>query len=130
MLAVVALAPVAVLVVVGLAGATQVPWRPLVAEGQSLSTGLGVGLAVVMWNYSGWDTPSTCLGEAEAPEHAFRRALFVALPVIAAAYLLPVGAVLATGRHRLVGVEDRRAAGAGRRRSAGRGSATPSPPAP
>ncbi len=96
-LSVVALAPVALLVVVGLAGATQVPWRPLVAEGQSLGTGLGVGLAVVMWNYSGWDTPSTCLGETRAPEHAFRRALFVALPVIAAAYLLPVGAVLATG---------------------------------
>jgi amino acid transporter len=59
--------------------------------------GVGLGLAVVMWNYSGWDTPSTCLGEARAPEHAFRRALFIALPVIAAAYLLPVGALLATG---------------------------------
>ena len=73
------------------------PWRPFAAEGQSLGAGLGLGLAVVMWNYSGWDTPSTCLGEAKAPEHAFRRALFVALPVIAAAYVLPVGAVLATG---------------------------------
>ena len=96
-LSVVALLPIAVLVVMGLASAAQVPWRPLVAEGQSVGAGLGVGLAVVMWNYSGWDTPSTCLGEAKAPEHAFRRALFVALPVIAAAYLLPVGAVLATG---------------------------------
>jgi amino acid transporter len=96
-LAVLALLPVAALVVVALAGASQVPWRPLTAEGQTLGAGLGVGLAVVMWNYSGWDTPSTCLGETRAPEHAFRRALFVALPVIAAAYLLPVGAVLATG---------------------------------
>src|SRR5262249_27430273 len=58
---------------------------------------LGLGLAVVMWNYSGWDTPSTCLGETRAPEHAFRRALFLALPVIAVAYVLPVGALLATG---------------------------------
>jgi amino acid transporter len=96
-LSVVALAPIALLVVVGLASATQAPWRPLVAEGQTLGAGLGVGLAVVMWNYSGWDTPSTCLGEAKAPEHAFRRALLVALPVISAAYLLPVAAVLATG---------------------------------
>jgi amino acid transporter len=77
--------------------ATQAPWRPLVPEGHTIGAGLGVGLAVVMWNYSGWDTPSTCLGEARTPEHAFRRALFLALPVIAAAYLLPVGAVLATG---------------------------------
>jgi amino acid transporter len=96
-LSVLALLPVALLVVVGVAAATQVPWRPFVVEGQTLGAGLGVGLAVVMWNYSGWDTPSTCLGEAKAPEHAFRRALFVALPVIAAAYLLPVGAVLASG---------------------------------
>ncbi len=96
-LSVLALLPIAALVVVGLATATQVPWRPLTAEGRSMGAGLGVGLAVVMWNYSGWDTPSTCLGETRAPEHAFRRALFVALPVIAAAYLLPVGAVLATG---------------------------------
>jgi amino acid transporter len=96
-LSVVALLPIAALVVVGVATAAQVPWRPLTAEGQSVGAGLGVGLAVVMWNYSGWDTPSTCLGEAKAPEHAFRRALFIALPVIAAAYLLPVAAVLATG---------------------------------
>ncbi len=96
-LSILALLPIAALVVVGLATATQVPWRPLTAEGRSMGAGLGVGLAVVMWNYSGWDTPSTCLGEARTPEHAFRRALFLALPVIAAAYLLPVGAVLATG---------------------------------
>jgi amino acid transporter len=96
-MSVLALLPIALLVVVAFAHATQVPWRPLVAEGQTVGAGLGVGLAVIMWNYSGWDTPSTCLGEAQTPEHAFRRALFVALPVISAAYLLPVGALLATG---------------------------------
>jgi amino acid transporter len=96
-LSILALLPIALLVVVALASASQPPWRPLVAPGQTLGAGLGVGLAVVMWNYSGWDTPATCLGEAKSPEHAFRRSLFVALPVIAAGYLLPVGAVLATG---------------------------------
>jgi amino acid transporter len=96
-LSILALLPIALLVAVALATATQAPWRPLVAPGQTLGAGLGVGLAVVMWNYSGWDTPATCLGEAKAPEHAFRRALFLALPVIAVAYLLPIGAVLATG---------------------------------
>ena len=95
-LSVLTLLPIAALVAVGLATAGQAPWRPLAAEGQTIAT-VGLGLAVVMWNYSGWDTPSTCLGEARAPEHAFRRALFLALPVIAAAYVLPVGAVLATG---------------------------------
>jgi amino acid transporter len=96
-LAVAALLPVAVLVVAGLWSARVAPWEPLVAEGQSLRTGLGLGLAVVMWNYSGWDTPSTCLGETRAPERAFRTALFLTLPVIAAGYILPMAAALASG---------------------------------
>jgi amino acid transporter len=83
--------------VIGFASASHAPWRPFVGPQQSLGAGIGLGLAVVMWSYSGWDTPSTCLGEAKTPEHGFRRALFVALPVIAVAYLLPVGAVLASG---------------------------------
>jgi len=96
-LAAAALLPVAVLVVTGLWGARVAPWVPLVAEGQSFGTGLGLGLAVVMWNYSGWDTPSTCLGETRAPERAFRTALFLTLPVIAAGYILPMSAGLASG---------------------------------
>jgi amino acid transporter len=92
-----ALVPVAVLAAAGVAGAGRVPWTPFVAEQQSLGAGLGLGLAVVMWNYSGWDTPSTCLGETRAPEHAFRRAVFLALPVITAGYVLPLAAVLAAG---------------------------------
>jgi amino acid transporter len=95
-LSVLALAPVGALALAGLTTISQAPWRPFSTGEMSLGS-LGVGLAVVMWNYSGWDTPSTCLGEAKAPEHGFRRALFVALPVITVAYLLPVGAVLATG---------------------------------
>jgi len=96
-LAVIALAPIAALVVAGLGTVRQVPWRPFVGSEHSLGTGLGLGLAVVMWNYSGWDTPSTCLGEARTPEHGFRRALFLALPVITLSYALPVGILLASG---------------------------------
>ncbi|MGH7310788.1 MAG: APC family permease, partial [Candidatus Rokuibacteriota bacterium] len=96
-LAIGALLPVAVMVAVGLATPGVAPWTPVIAEGQSLSAGLGLGLAVVMWNYSGWDTPSTCLGETRAPEQAFRRALLLALPVIAAAYLLPMAVALSSG---------------------------------
>ena len=96
-LAVIALAPIAALVVVGLTTMSQAPWQPFLGPQQSLGASLGLGLAVVMWNYSGWDTPSTCLGEAKTPEHGFRRALFVALPVIAVSCLLPVGVLLASG---------------------------------
>jgi amino acid transporter len=95
-LAVVALLPVAALTVAALLGPRISPWTPLASTGQGLET-LGLGLAVVMWNYSGWDTPSTILGEARSPERTFRSATFLALPVLTAAYVLPVGAALASG---------------------------------
>jgi amino acid transporter len=73
-LSVLALLPIAVVVVVGLAAATQVPWRPFAAEGREVGASLGLGLAVVMWNYSGWDTPRPASARPGA-RHAFRRAL-------------------------------------------------------
>ena len=94
-LGVCALAPVALFTAVAATQVAQAPWLPLAAEGESALSGLGLGLAVMMWNYSGWDTPSTCLGEMRGPEENFRRALFWGLPLIALAYLLPVAAGLA-----------------------------------
>ena len=89
-----ALAPVALLTVWAGARASEAPWLPLAAEGQSLAAGLGVGVAVMMWNYSGWDTPTTILGETRSAATTFRRALWAALPLITLCYLLPVAAAL------------------------------------
>jgi amino acid transporter len=97
LLAICALAPVALLVIVGLPSVSHPPWRPFLAESQTVTAGLGLGIAVVMWNYSGWDTPSTTLGETRQPERAFRLALFCALPLITAAYVLPIGVAVASG---------------------------------
>ena len=97
MLALATLAPVALFVIVGLAGATRVPWQPFTVADQSLVPGIGLGLAVAMWNYSGWDTPSTCLGETKNPGRSFRAASLLALPIITIAYLLTVAAGLASG---------------------------------
>ncbi len=91
-----ALAPVAALTVVALARARVAPWLPWLAPGQGWGS-LGLGLAVVMWNYSGWDTPATVLGETRAPQYAFRSATLLALLVITAAYLLPIAAALSAG---------------------------------
>jgi amino acid transporter len=93
--AVLALAPVALFVAIGARAMRTTPWLPLVADDGSLWAGLGLGLAVVMWNYSGWDTPSTALGEARSPGRHYRAAMLLALPVITAAYVLPVGVGLA-----------------------------------
>jgi len=98
-LGVCALLPVAIFTVVAVSRARHLPWLPFAApslmEAQGLVPGLGLGLAVMMWNYSGWDNPSTCLGETRAPRTSYRRALLVALPLITLTYLLPVGAGLA-----------------------------------
>jgi amino acid transporter len=93
-LAVGALAPIVALTGVAVARAHVVPWSPFAAPGQGLLSGLGLGIAVMMWNYSGWDMPSTVLGETQRPETAYRRALWWALPLIALANIVPVAATL------------------------------------
>jgi amino acid transporter len=87
-LGVLALAPILALVITGAGRIQFAPWEPFTGEGDSLVQNLGLGLAVVMWNYSGWDTPTTCLGETRNPERAFRRALALSLPLITFAYVL------------------------------------------
>jgi amino acid transporter len=92
-----ALLPIAALTVAGLWTVRAAPWVPFLAEEQSLGAGLGLGLAVVMWNYGGWDTPSTTLGETRQPQRAFPAAMRLALPVVVAGYVLPMAAALASG---------------------------------
>jgi len=89
-----ALAPIVALTGMAAAQAHVAPWSPFAAPGQGLLSGLGLGVAVMMWNYSGWDMPSTVLGETRQPETAYRRALWWALPLIALANIVPVAATL------------------------------------
>lgn len=90
LLGVAAVAPVAAMVLIGAGRLETLPWQPFAPESRGSVGALGLGLAVVMWNYSGWDNPSTCLGETRTPEHTYRRALWWSLPLISLAYLLPV----------------------------------------
>ena len=91
-----ALVPVALFVLVGALSPMRAPWQPFATEATGLGA-VGLGLAVVMWNYSGWDTPSTCLGETESPARSFLRAQLTMVPLIALAYVLPVAVALASG---------------------------------
>jgi amino acid transporter len=90
-LGVAAVLPVAALAIIGAGRVQTVPWQPFAPTSGGSVEALGLGLAVMMWNYSGWDNPSTCLGETRAPETTYRRALWWSLPLVSLVYLIPVG---------------------------------------
>jgi amino acid transporter len=95
-LAVAALVPVILFVDVAAGQLTRPPWVPFANDGVGAAT-IGLGLAVVIWNYSGWDTPSPLLGETRAAGTSFRRASLITLVVITLAYVVPVAVALANG---------------------------------
>jgi amino acid transporter len=86
-----------VLAVTSLTHATHAPWRPFVAPGREGVRGLAVGLSIALWNYIGWDNASTVQGEVRDASRSYPRALAIALPLVAAGYLIPLlGALSAT----------------------------------
>ena len=85
----------AALSVVALAHATHVPWRPFAEAGRTGANGLAVGLSIALWNYIGWDNASTVQGEVRDASRSYPRALWFALPLVTAGYLLPLLATLA-----------------------------------
>lgn len=57
---------------------------------------LALGVAIVLWNYSGWDNVSTFAAEVKDAPRAYPFALVSALLLIAIAYVLPVLAGIGT----------------------------------
>jgi amino acid transporter len=55
------------------------------------------GVLIAMWNYMGWDNLSTIAGEVESPQRTYSRAMFGAVILVVASYVLPVAAVARTG---------------------------------
>jgi amino acid transporter len=55
------------------------------------------GILIAMWNYMGWDNLSTIAAEVESPQRTYTRAMFGALVLVVASYLLPVAAVARAG---------------------------------
>jgi amino acid transporter len=74
------------------------PWLPMLAPGKHVVSSLGVGLSIALWNYVGWDNASTVEGEIIDPSRSYPRALWRALPLVVAAYLIPLIAALGATR--------------------------------
>lgn len=73
--------------------------QPFTLPGQNGWSAFGASLGVVIWNYIGWDAPSTVLGEVERPQRTYTRALMIAVPLIVISYLLPMLGALGSGLH-------------------------------
>jgi amino acid transporter len=68
----------------------HIPWQPFASkEAQGLG-GLAVGISIALWNYIGWDNPSTVQGEVKDASRSYPRALAWALPFVTLGYFVPL----------------------------------------
>ena len=72
------------------------PFLPLIPPHQPTFKIFGVGLALGLWLYSGYEQLSTVAEEAEDPQRSYPRALALVVPLSIAAYFLPTLAGLAS----------------------------------
>jgi amino acid transporter len=72
------------------------PFVPLIPPHQPSFKIFGVGLALGLWLYSGYEQLSTVAEEVENPQRAYPRALALVVPLSIAAYFLPTLAGLAS----------------------------------
>jgi amino acid transporter len=87
--------PVIAMVVLGLAKWHHNPFAPWIPPNQPFSKVFGVGLALVIWGYSGYEQLSSVAEDVENPSRTYPRALALVIPLSIATYFLPVFAGLA-----------------------------------
>ena len=89
------LVPVGVFTVMGFWRGEHRPWEPLMPPGQAWHQVFGVGLALALWIYSGYEQLSTVIEEVEEPTRNFPRGLAIVVPLAIVSFLLPIAAGLA-----------------------------------
>ncbi|MGB2606435.1 MAG: APC family permease, partial [Candidatus Sulfotelmatobacter sp.] len=88
--------PVMTMIVMAFMSWRHNPFVPLVPPHQPTFKIFGVGLALGLWLYSGYEQLSTVAEEVEDPQRAYPRALALVVPLSMAAYFLPTLAGLAS----------------------------------
>jgi Amino acid permease len=89
------LIPILVMIVMGLAQWKHNPFVPMVPPNQPFEKVFGVGLALGLWLYSGYEQLSTVAEEVENPQRSYPLALALVVPLSIATYFLPTFAGLA-----------------------------------
>jgi amino acid transporter len=94
MLLLLALIPVAIFTYIGFSHARFHPFQPVIATGKSWHEVFGVGLALALWIYSGYEQMSTVTEEVEDPARNFPLGLAIVVPLAVITFALPVAAGL------------------------------------
>jgi amino acid transporter len=84
---------------------------PFLPEGETLSGALSVGLFVAMWNFAGWEVPSSAGDEIVNPKRTYPLAMALVLAATFATYSIPMvsglfGGAGQGGRYQLWGIEE------------------------
>ena len=88
--------PVVIMIALAVVHWHQNPFHPWIVPHQGRFKIFGVGLALGLWLYSGYEQLSTVAGEVETPQKTYPRALALVVPASIAAYFLPALAGLAS----------------------------------
>jgi amino acid transporter len=87
--------PVIVFIVAGFHQAHFNPVVPFFPPGRPWREAYGVGLALAIWSYAGYEQLSTVIEEVEKPERNFPLGLAIVVPVTIGVYVLTLAAGLA-----------------------------------
>ena len=90
--------PLLIFTVWGIVEGTGNPFSPILPPGESFLTSLNLGLAIMMWMYSGWESLSTLSGEIENPQKVIPKALMIGTPLVIFTYLITVFAAIRVAR--------------------------------
>jgi len=87
--------PIVVFIFLGYRHAHFNPLQPIFPAGRPWREAYGVGLALALWSYSGYEQLSTVIEEVEKPERNFPLGLGIVVPLTIATYVLTLSAGLA-----------------------------------
>ena len=78
-----------VFVIFGIINWNYNPVTPFIPEGQTLSQSLGLGIAICIWIYSGYESMGTMSGELENPQ-VITKATLLTIPAVILVYIIPI----------------------------------------
>ena len=96
---VIVMVPFVLLVIWAFAKGTGNPISPFLPKGVGVISASNLGLAIMMWMYSGYESMSTFAAEVENPQRLIPRAIMIAVPIVIITYALSTMAgIMAAGK--------------------------------